>query len=582
MGHKERGSDGMSAIGATPVTTTGVGRNDPCPCGSGRKYKHCCQAKEAPAEIHAGTAPESPTALRHKLAALRLAGDTHYNALRWADAIPPYREIVRLDPKNAEAHHNLGRAYQAYGRTAEAIAYLRRAVELQPSFESGLVHLGAALLQRGLEPEALVIFRKLSRRAKDPLERRLYLAHTLELQGKPDEAEIELRRLIALDPAPARARTFLGRLLSKRGLFDEAADQLTQAIEGYPPAFQKLSVAKRFTDTDLPLLDRMRSLAEQPGLPALTRVDIGFGLGKAFDDLGDYAEAMRQYEAANRLKGMSERPDRDALVAKYDNIIARYTGESCTDARRMLATPACPGDDLPVLIVGMPRSGTTLVEQILSSHPAIAAGGELPFWAKREHGWDPSGIVSLETGKLSRLGDDYCADLRRIGPEALRVTDKRPNNFEAIGLIRQALPRARIIHCRRNPVDTCLSIFFTNFTQGHQYARDRGDVVFFYRQYERLMEHWRRVLLDDRFIEVQYETLVADRKAETRRLIAFCGLDWDEACLTPESNPREVKTASLWQARQPVYATSVERWRRYEPWLGELKELLPAAESPSS
>ena len=148
----------------------------------------------------------------------------------------------------------------------------------------------------------------------------------------------------------------------------------------------------------------MRSLAERPGLRVLTRVEIGFGLGKAFDDLGDYAEAMRQYEAANRLKGMSERPDRAALVARYDNIIAGYTAESIVGALRMLATPASPEEDLPVLIVGMPRSGTTLVKQILSSHPAVAAGGELPFWAKREHGWDPSGIVSLEPGKLPGLG----------------------------------------------------------------------------------------------------------------------------------------------------------------------------------
>jgi hypothetical protein len=139
-----------------------------------------------------------------------------------------------------------------------------------------------------------------------------------------------------------------------------------------------------------------------------------------------------------------------------------------------------------------------------------------------------------------------------------------------------ALPGARIIHCRRNPVDTCLSMFFTNFTTGHEYTWDRSDLAFSYHQYERLMEHWRRVLEDDRFIEVQYETLIADREAETRRLIAFCGLDWDEACLTPDRNGRAVSTASLWQARQPVYATSVERWRRYEPWLGELRDLIPA------
>ena len=362
-------------------------------------------------------------------------------------------------------------------------------------------------------------------------------------------------------------------------MFDEAADHLTRAIDGFPQAFHDLSIIKRFTETDRPLLDRMRSLAERPGLDVLARVGVRFGLGKAFDDLGDYAEAMRQYEAANGLRGTSERLDRPALVARYDNIIAGHAVETLPGARR---PPAEPANELPVLIVGMPRSGTTLVEQILSSHPAVAAGGELPFWALREYGWDRSGTVSLETGKVSKMGEDYRAELRRIGPGALRVTDKRPANFEDIGRIRLALPHAPIIHCRRNPVDTCLSIFFTHFMTGHEYAWDRGDIVFAYRQYERLMEHWRRVLPKDRFTEVQYETLVAERERETRRLIAFCGLAWDEVCLAPERNPRQLNTASLWQARQPVYASSVERWRRYEPWLGELRELLPAAQAEPS
>ena len=162
------------------------------------------------------------------------------------------------------------------------------------------------------------------------------------------------------------------------------------------------------------------------------------------------------------------------------------------------------------------------------------------------------------------------------------MTDKRPGNFEMLGLIRLAFPDARIIHCRRNPVDTCLSIFFANFGASQDYAWDRGDLAFAYRQYERLMDHWRRVLPSDRFTEVQYATLVAEQEVETRRLIAFCGLDWDDACLAPERNGRVVRTASLWQARQPVYKTSVERWRRYEPWLCELRELLPAAETQAS
>jgi hypothetical protein len=173
------------------------------------------------------------------------------------------------------------------------------------------------------------------------------------------------------------------------------------------------------------------------------------------------------------------------------------------------------------------------------------------------------------------LAREYLALLRRIGPQAARVTDKAPFNHIRLGLIHLLLPQARIIHCRRHPVDTCLSMYFTYFSQRMDFAWAKADLAFAYRQYARLMDHWRAVLPRESFLEVDYEDLIADREAVTRHLIAFTGLDWRDACLSPERNERTVNTASLWQARQTVYATSVARWRRYEPWLGELRELLP-------
>jgi hypothetical protein len=153
------------------------------------------------------------------------------------------------------------------------------------------------------------------------------------------------------------------------------------------------------------------------------------------------------------------------------------------------------------------------------------------------------------------------------------VTDKNPFNFLYLGAIHLALPSSHFIHCRRDPIDTCLSIYFTPFATPQAFAYDRNDLVFYFREYERLMAHWRAALPSDRLLEVEYESLIADRESLTRRMIAFCGLAWDDACLAPESNQRLVRTASVWQARQPVYSTSVERWRRYEPWLGELVQL---------
>jgi hypothetical protein len=226
----------------------------------------------------------------------------------------------------------------------------------------------------------------------------------------------------------------------------------------------------------------------------------------------------------------------------------------------------------------MPRSGTTLVEQILSSHPEIAAGGELAFWGEQasHFGMDARGRINLAW--LNAAARDYRALLNGVSPTARRVTDKRPQNFYFIGLIHSAFPRARIIHCRRHPVDTCLSIYFQNFAGKMDFAYDRGDLLSVYRQYLRLMAHWRNVLPINCFLEIQYEELVADREAIGQKMIKFCGLDWNDACLHSEHNRRPVRTASMWQARQPVYRTSVARWRHYEPWLGALRELLPDAE----
>jgi tetratricopeptide (TPR) repeat protein len=566
----------MSGTGAAAIPTAKVGRNDACPCGSGRKYKHCCQAKDARAGFPAGTAQGTPRSAvqRERLQRLLLAAKQHFDAKRWDEAIALFREIVRIDPKNPQAHHDLGMMWLFSGRPAEAAASLQRAVELRPGFDSALGHLSTALLQQGREREALLAFRRLGRSADDPAARRFYSARALVMEGKPEEAEKELHRLLAQAPQMAAGRALLGELLSNRGMFEEAARHLTQAAESYPAAFQQLTLTKRMTEADRPLVERMRGLADGPGLDVFPRTNVHFALGKAYDDLGDYAEAMRHYQEANRLRTMSVRLDRPALAAKYDSIIAGFTAEALERAQRLPAWPAAPGDERPVFIVGMPRSGTTLIEQILSSHPAVAAGGELNFWGDRLRDWNSPRVGAVEARALAKAAEDYRAGLREIDPLALRVTDKAPRNFELLWLLRLALPDARVIHCRRRPVDTCLSIFFANFSARQDYACDRGDLVFFYRQYERLMDHWRRALPADRFTEVEYETLVADREAETRRLVAFCGLDWDDACLTPERNGRVVKTASLWQARQPVYETSVDRWRRYEPWLGELRELM--------
>jgi hypothetical protein len=259
--------------------------------------------------------------------------------------------------------------------------------------------------------------------------------------------------------------------------------------------------------------------------------------------------------------------DRTKLVRTVNRIIELFP--AATDS-------AGDGDERPVLIVGMPRSGTTLTEQILSSHPEVAGGGELSFWAQHAGPVLEEGISALAAERLAALASCYLAVLREISPDARRVTDKDPFNFLHLGLIVLALPRASIIHCRRHPIGTCVSIYTTYLAApGLEFMGNRDDLVFYYRQHERLMRHWRETLPPERFLEMDYAGMVSDGEAQSRRLIAFCGLEWDDACLRPEANRRSVESASVWQARQPVYRSSVERWRNYEPWLGPLAQLAP-------
>jgi hypothetical protein len=231
-------------------------------------------------------------------------------------------------------------------------------------------------------------------------------------------------------------------------------------------------------------------------------------------------------------------------------------------------------NDTPVFIVGMPRSGTTLVEQVISSHPDVGAGGELRFWRD-----DVEALRrELSRGLISEIvvndtAARYLALLESIKPGKKFMTDKMPINFLFLGAIHLVFPRARIIHCRRNALDTCLSIYMTRYVTPPEFANDRGNIVFGYKQYERLMAHWRAVLPRENLLEVDYETLVAERGKETRRIVEFLDLPWDEACMYPEKNERAVMTPSLWQVRQPVHNNSVRRWRNYEPWLGVFSEL---------
>ena len=523
---------------------------------------------------------------------------------RLAESITPLREAARLDPRNAAVHCDLGVTLLKCGRFDAAIDSLRHALALRPRFANGWYNLGLALDHAGREAEAIQAlekavaaeprhiealrqlgevlrnsgqreaaarwFGKAIAAAPNPVERRLNEARLFVTLEKYAEAETCLRQCVALDPQNSTTHRLLGHVLSSLGKFDDAASHFERAIALKPEEIAgayELTAARRMTEADRPLIEQMQQVLQDPGLPEKARISLQFALGKTFDDLRDYPAAMRHYDTGNALMHRLQSLNHSACAARFNATMAAFTPES-------FAAAGGSADETPLLILGMPRSGTTLVEQILSAHSRIAAGGELGFWGGRDEELARQGLHLPPPPFAAKAAHDYLALLRRIDPAAQRVTDKAPGNFMRIGLILHVFPRARIIHCRRNPVDTCLSIYFAYFLGRHEYAYDKDDLAFYYRQYRRLMAHWRAVLPPDRFIEVDYETLIANREAETRRLVEFCGVPWDDACMHPEQNERTVLTASKWQARQPVYTTSVERWRRYEPWIGPLRSLL--------
>lgn len=487
------------------------------------------------------------------------------------EAIALLQQIVRLQPQDSAAHHSLARALDSAGQAPAAIDAYKRAIELQPDRISAIVRLAELQLLAGSRAAAEASFRAAAAAMAGTDAGRVNAARAAILAGAYDEAETELRAVIAGDAENGEALATLGKLLADTGRLDEAAASYERAAgldRNLAVAWYGYALNRRFSPADLPLIARIRACLDRKNLPPDHRMALHFALGKALDDVGDYAEAARHFEIANRADQAAHKLDRSSLARRIDRIIAGSPA-GFLDRRPDFATH----DETPVLIVGMPRSGTTLVEQILSSHPAVAAGGELTYWG--DTGYDLlDGNARTETAR--RLSGDYLAILRRIAPQAARVTDKLPFNYQRLGLIRQVLPQAYVVHCRRNPVDTCWSIYTTYFRSR---LADRGDLVFFYRQYERLMAHWRQVLPAGRFLEIDYEALVTDPEPVTRQLIAFCGLEWHEACLAPHRNSRPVTTASVWQARQPIHRGSVARWRHYEPWLGELRTLLPDADA---
>jgi tetratricopeptide (TPR) repeat protein len=531
--------------------------------------------------------PFNPT-IQHDL------GLAYLEVGRIPDAVVALQWAVASNPRYADAHFRLGIALEKLGNIGGAIVAYDRATELRPSLTEAWFRAGALVYELGHRDEAIGCFRRAAATGGKTRFGRMGKARALMAEDRNQEAEQVLRQTLALDPGNAMAHDLLGNLLSEFGRFDEARECFQRAIAIAPllaGCYYDLVRCRPVTrdDDDDGLLQRMEAALATPGLEMAQLLRVHLAIGKAADDLGDYALAMQHFDAADGVRRGSASFDSAAFSIETDRLIARCTPELIARAPEL---GSC--DATPVLILGMPRSGTTLVEQIVSMHPEVGAGDELNFWNERGAAWHRSCLAGNAAAAnetpvvatdfmanefvakefLAKAAADYLGVLRTIAPTAARVTDKMPFNFLWAGLIHLAFPRAIIIHCRRAAVDTALSIHQTHFHPGLAFPTGGDELVSYFHSYRRLTDHWRSVLPADRFLEVDYEELTRAPEPVIRRIIAACGLSWHDACLRPESNPRAVRTPSKWQTRQPIYRTSVARWRRYEPWLGPLRALV--------
>ncbi len=487
---------------------------------------------------------------------------------RYQEAVLCFERVVALDPGSVPGHQNLAAALRDSGREFDSATVWERVVRMAPRSLDAWINLGRMRLAHGRFDEAIVAADHALALQSYNSNAHLLKALALSEDGRGNEAERHLVRAVRYDAENAVAHASLGFWFQEQGRFSEAREALLRSIELNPRhgfAYYNLFRAKKADDGDAPMLGRLRDLAADPTIPMRDRGYMHYALAKAAEDRGDFETAMRGYDEGNRCAHevwLSRKPwDRDAYAAGFEQTRQTFTA----DHMRSLSRGANESV-LPILIVGMIRSGTSLLEQMLSSHPEVAGAGELPFWHKNEERIG-------EQDALAELAGEYLSELDRFAPTAKRVTDKLPHNYAMLGAIHSALPNARIVHVRRNPADNCLSVYTTAYQRPPVFAHDRENIVFAYREYLALMDHWRQAIPADRLLEVTYEELVADREGWLRRIVDFCGLEWDDACLRHEANARAVRTPSLWQVRQPIYTTSVERWRRFEPWIPEFAAL---------
>jgi tetratricopeptide (TPR) repeat protein len=551
-----------------------------------------------------------PSLYSHLAGALRATG-------RLEEAAAAYGRAVALEPNRAETHYNLANTLRDLGRTPEAAAAYARAITLKPDLTDAHNNLGNILKDRGELDAAAACYRAVLALKPDYAEVHCNLGNVLREQGDLDAAAASYRRALDLRADHAPAHRGLGAVLARKGELAAATASFHRAIALEPSdaeAHYNLGAAQKdqgelaaavasFRRTIALKPDHVGAFYHLAGLRPMSRgspeaealfallsqqaADLDrfeparrgqllFAMGKALEDRGDFDRAFACMAKANAIRRARLTFDITEAERLMEQIAAVFDRAMLERVRNAGVT-----DTRPIFVVGMPRSGSTLVEQIISAHPKAHGAGEiwnLPSAVAVAGGPDGAGFpewaAAMTRTDCHAVGQAYLDSLPGPAEQRRRVTDKLLSNFQRLGLIHLCLPDAKIIHCRRDPRDVCLSCYGIHFSDGLEYAYDLTELARYWRAYDRLMDHWRSILPPGRMLEVPYEGVVEDVEAWARRLIAHCGLEWDDACPRFFESKRAVRTASSAQVRQPIYAGSVGRWRSFASHLRPLLDAL--------
>jgi len=519
--------------------------------------------------------PVQPDVLNNLGYSLQLQG-------KLKEALARFDQAIALVPNYTGAHFNRGNTLHDMARYEEAVASYGRAISLRPDYADAYVNQGNSLRELKRHDEALACYDKAL--AVVPLRADIHFNRGLTLQdmGRNEEALASFDQVIALDPDWVDAHTYRASVLMDRGLLAEAEESLKQALKldaNHLPSHVMLSTLGSYDEHD-PGFGQLCALYERrEQLSPAGRVDLGFAMGKVLEKMGRFDEGFNAYLEGNRLyRSLSSYDDRveNEVVDKITSFFTADLFAKCAKASGSL--DALPDDRVPVFIVGMPRSGTTLIEQVLASHPAVFGAGEMEtLHGIVQHAGSIQGDSSAWGSLLSsfrEMGQDYLEKTWRLAPDFHYISDKMPPNYRYLGLIHLMLPNAKIIHAMRDPMDTCFSCYATLFKEQNDFSYDLETLGRHYLRYARLMEYWHDVLPAGRILNVRYEDVVSDLESEARRMLDYLGLPWDDACLRFYENRRAVRTASLSQVRKPIYSASVGRWKRFEKYLGPLQEII--------